>query len=132
MLQALTFVWKYEHLLQCRHRILIRSTRKELNMNMLSVLVGTALLVGFSYANAQSHADAHAGQGRGRGIPPHAAHSEGHGVPAVAPVRGSHSPYRHGAAAREPHRESRHGMDHGRREHQRRSHDSYVHRPRGH
>ncbi|WP_454740570.1 hypothetical protein [Cupriavidus ulmosensis] len=101
-------------------------------MNKLPVLVGTVLLIGFSYANAQTHAYPHDGHGQGGIIPPRAAHTEVHAVPAVALVHDSHASYGHGAAVREPHRESRHGMDHGRREHERRHHNPYAYGPRGH
>ncbi|SCU74718.1 exported hypothetical protein [Cupriavidus necator] len=104
-------------------------------MNKLPVLVGTALLIGFSYANAQSHAYVHDGHGRGGVISPRPAHTEVHAVPvvpAVALVHDSHSSYRHGAAMHDLHRESRQGMDHGRREHERRHHDAHAYGPRGH
>lgn len=110
-------------------------------MNKLPVLVGTVLLIGFSYANAQTHAYTHDGHGHaythdGHGreelyLPRHAPTAV-HVVPAVALMHDSHASYGHGAAVREAHRESRHGMGHGRREHERRHHDAYAYDPRGH
>ena len=103
-----------------------------LNMNKLPVLLGTVLLIGFSYANAQPHAYAHDGHDRGGFIPPRPAHTEVHAVPAGALVHDSHASYGHGATMGEPHRESHHGMDHGRRENEWRHHDAYAYGPRGH
>lgn len=100
-------------------------------MKKLPILVGTALVFGFSYANAQTHVYTHDGYGRAGLYPSRPAPAAVRVVPAVAVVHDAQPSYGHGTALREAHRQPRHGIEHGRREPERRRHNA-AHGSRGH